>query len=158
MKLKEHDKKILLDKYTPRALLRACNFESKNAIPYLTVQCDVISIFKFPFCVGRESRTRMIDEQYVVIGRETSFDVLPTNDIYLIDRGEFLQVSREHFQIEKHSEEYYLVDRGSHCGVYVNDKRLHGEGKLITEKLCDGDIIKIGTMESLYIFEFIVLK
>lgn len=157
MKFDSSDKKNLLEKYTPVAFLRADNLETVNVIPCLRTRCEVIPIYTFPFCVGRESRVRQVDKEMVVLGRKEVLESVPTNDIYLIDLKEYLQISREHFQIEKHSDGYYIVDRGSHCGTYVNETQLYDDGKQVREKLNDGDIIKLGTKESPYRFEFIVL-
>jgi hypothetical protein len=157
MKRENSDKKDLLEKYTPVAFLRADNLETANVIPCLSTRCEVIHIYDFTFFIGRESRVRQVDKEVVVLGRKESLDSVPTNDIYLIDLKEYLQISREHFQIEKQSDGYYIVDRGSHCGTYVNENRLYGDGKQVREKLNDGDIIKLGTKESPYRFEFIVL-
>ena len=75
--------------------------------------------------------------------------------LYLLDSGDLLQISREHFQINKTIDGYVLVDRGSKCGVSINGKRVGGQSGEVEMKLNDGDVIGIGTTQTLYLFTFI---
>ena len=53
--------------------------------------------------------------------------------------------SRNHCLIRKDSDNWLIEDRKSQNGIFVN-------GKKITERvLCEGDIIRIGTIELIYI-------
>lgn len=69
------------------------------------------------------------------IGRENS------SDIVLEDP----KASRRHCQIRKNSNNWVIEDKNSQNGIFVN-------GKKMTERLlCEGDIIRIGTVELIYI-------
>jgi hypothetical protein len=77
------------------------------------------------------------------------------NDVYLIDDGRMLNISREHFLIEKNDDgSFTLLDRMSACGTFVGgkagEKRCHGSSC----PLADGDIIIVGVPTSPYIFKF----
>ena len=69
------------------------------------------------------------------IGRDKS------SDIVLEDA----KASRRHCQIRKDRGNWMIEDRNSQNGIFVN-------GKKTTERLmCEGDIIRIGTIELIYI-------
>jgi hypothetical protein len=69
------------------------------------------------------------------IGREES------SDIVLQDP----KASRRHCQIRKDSNNWLIEDRKSQNGTFIN-------GKKMTERiLCEGDIIRIGAVELIYI-------
>lgn len=55
-------------------------------------------------------------------------------------------VSKRHMKIIKDEEEYFIEDLGSSNGTYVNKQRLVDAAKLI-----NGDIIKIGDLEFLFV-------
>ena len=69
--------------------------------------------------------------------------------------GHFLQISRQHLQIEKTKTGYLVSDRGSACGTSINTQKIGSEDKGGTWELKDGDIIKIGAEDSPYLFQFI---
>jgi pSer/pThr/pTyr-binding forkhead associated (FHA) protein len=132
------------------AFLKALTPEAR-----LCLGAPQIQIFRFPFRVGRESR----------IGHSPDFpnsrrrhDSTRNNDLYLLENGPVLNVSREHFQIELRDNEYFLVDRGSACGtvvegITVGKDRAGGERRLV-----DGDVIIVGTSVSPYVFKFVVAR
>jgi len=75
-----------------------------------SIQGKEIKLEPFPFRVGRESRVRMVKGQLRPMERR-KLHAPPNNDLYLIDRGKRLNVSREHFQIEKRRDgTYELVE------------------------------------------------
>lgn len=78
----------------------------------------------------------------------------PNNDLYLPDREEPLNVSREHFHIEPDGSGFVLVDRQSTCGTLVEGTRVGGQNNGGTVPLRDGDVIIVGTARSPYVFKF----
>jgi pSer/pThr/pTyr-binding forkhead associated (FHA) protein len=82
-------------------------------------------------------------------------DSSPNNDLYLLDMGERLNISREHFQIEARDSQFFLIDRGSACGTLVEGETI-GKGRNGGERrLENGDVIIVGTSESKFIFKFL---
>lgn len=147
------DKHLLIESITPLAILKAMTPEAEKAISKSHLGKGLIGIWAFPFRVGRESRARMVDGELVVCHRVGKGNQ-PTNDAYLIDNGKKLQISREHLMIEKADEEYRITDRESACGTAIGTK-LIGSGE---SRLNDGDIIHLGSNDSVFKFEFITLK
>jgi len=94
----------------------------------------------------------VLQERHKLSGQE------PNNDVYLLDNGEYLQISREHCSIVKNEDgSYILYDRGSACGSMVNDIKVGGEDHSASAPLKDGDIISLGIENSPYKFKFIIL-
>ena len=112
-----------------------------------------VVITAFPFRVGRESRrthwagARMVSESRTPGAK-------PNNDLYLPDGEEPLNVSREHFQIERGGAGFALVDRKSTCGTLVEGVLVGGETQGGTVPLRDGDVIIAGTSRSPFTFKF----
>jgi len=152
------DKKKLINSLLPKAVLRAASPQAEEAVPPSMLIDGMIAIRSFPFRVGRESRVKIIDGRIERIERVKSRIEKPNNDLYLIDNGHLLNISREHFQIESSAGRFYLYDRGSACGTYVEERGLGGDDRDETVELMDGDLIRIGTKQSPYVFEFIVLE
>ena len=110
-------------------------------------------ITRFPYRVGRESReTRRTAHGSAPERRDPGSP--PTNDLFLRDREEPLNVSREHFVIERRDAGYALVDRESTCGTIVEGETVGGEHRGGTAALRDGDVIIVGTSLSPYVFKF----
>jgi pSer/pThr/pTyr-binding forkhead associated (FHA) protein len=110
-------------------------------------------ITRLPYRVGRESReTERTPNGFVTERRDPGFR--PTNDLYLHDREEPLNVSRRHFQIERRDAGYVLVDRESTCGTIVEGEIVGGKNKGGTVALRDGDVIIVGIFASPYVFKF----
>ena len=121
-----------------------------------SIRGDEIKLDKSPFRVGRECRVRMVDGSLQVIERRKTHDP-PNNDLYLLDGGRRLNVSREHFQIEqKEDGTYELLDRGSACGTIVGKQVVGGSDKGGRGLLKDGDVIVVGTSESPIMFRFLL--
>jgi pSer/pThr/pTyr-binding forkhead associated (FHA) protein len=110
-------------------------------------------ITRLPYRVGRESReTQRTPDGSVTERRDPGFR--PTNDLYLRDREEPLNVSREHFTIDRGDAGYILVDQASTCGTIVESKTVGGKNKGGTVALRDGDVIIVGTSGSPFVFKF----
>ena len=118
------------------------------------IKADAVPLHTFPFRVGRESRFGVLRGQIVSMERRNQ-QADPNNELYIHDDAEVLNVSREHFQIERKADGgYELVDRGSTCGTLVDDQPAGGESSVSRRPLRDGSIIRIGTSASPYIFRF----
>ena len=153
------DKKSLLEEITPKAVLKAKTDEAKNAIIKSCLGEGIVGIWEFPFRIGRESRIDLVKGEQVIAERhKLNDDSKPNNDVYLIDYGVLLQISREHFQIEKDESGYVIKDRQSACGTMINNEAIGGHDEGGSHTLNDGDIVTIGTENSPYQFEFILLE
>lgn len=152
------DKQSLLDRVTPLAVLKAMTPEARSTMDKNCLDNELIGIWHFPFRIGRESRVENINGKIIPSERQKISNGKPNNDIYLVDHGRFLQISRQHLQIEKTETGYTVIDRGSACGTIVNTAKIGGEDRGGTCDLQDGDIIKIGTENSPYLFQFITLN
>jgi predicted component of type VI protein secretion system len=73
---------------------------------------------------------------------------------YLVERDEPLNVSREHFEIDRDDTGYILVDRASTCGTIVEGQTVGGQGRGGSIPLHDGDVIIVGTSRSPNVFKF----
>lgn len=154
----DEEKIILLKKMVPKAILKAMTGEAKHSIIKREFAQDIIPIYNYPFKIGRESRVRFIDGEVVLQERYKLGGNEPNNDIYLLDIGEYLQISREHCSIIKNKDTTYtLNDRGSACGSMVNDTKVGGGDHQASVPLKDGDIISLGIENSPYKFKFIIL-
>ncbi len=131
--------------------LKGLTPEAKSALG-----ADLLEIKKFPYRVGRESR--MFSSVETQSDSRRRPDSVPNNDLYLVELGHVLNVSRDHFLIDYQNGGYILVDRESTCGTLV-------EGQLVGEKrkggsipLHNNDVIIVGTSESKFIFKFLVFE
>jgi hypothetical protein len=109
-------------------------------------------IERFPFKVGRESRVGALGSRNAPERRLATAPQL--NDLYLLEAGEWVNVSREHFAIEREGDRYYLVDRGSACGTLVEGQRVGGDRAGGRTELRDQDVIVVGTANSPFVFKF----
>jgi predicted component of type VI protein secretion system len=129
------------------AFLKALTPEAQKCLGSFQVQ-----IAQFPYRVGRESR---ISHGWRLTNSRRRMDSSPNNDLYLLDKGERLNISREHFQIEERDGQFFLIDRGSACGTLVEGETI-GKGRNGGERRLDnGDVIIVGTSESKFIFKFV---
>ena len=131
-----------------RALLVALTPESRIALG-----APEREITRFPYRVGRESRGVQRTPHGVIRERRNP-GAQPSNDLYLADNAEPLNVSREHFEIDRDDAGYILVDRASTCGTIVEGQAVGGETRGGTLSLHDGDVIIVGTSRSPYAFKF----
>ena len=148
------DKETLINDLLPKAALQALTPEALEAVPVSQLAGDAVAIRSFPFRVGRESRVRKVDGRIERTERAKGRGGRPNNDLYLVDRGELLNISREHFQIERVEGGYLLVDRGSACGTTVGEERV-GSGDAGGQCLLrDGDVIAAGVRGTPFLFRF----
>ena len=131
-----------------RAMLAALTPESHAALGARERE-----ITRFPYLVGRESREAQRTPHGFVTERRDPGS-RPTNDLFLRDRAEPLNVSREHFAIDRGDTEYILVDRASTCGTIVEGQSVGGHARGGSISLHDGDVIIVGTSLSPYVFKF----
>jgi FHA domain-containing protein len=149
------DKQTILALLSPKAVLKAMTPEAERAVPDGMMVAGFVSIRHFPFKVGRESRGSVVEGKFLRTERPRFGNRKPNNDLYLIDAGESLEISREHFQIERTAEGYLLLDRGSACGTTVGGVRVGGNDRGGSTLLRDGDTIGIGTESTPYLFTFV---
>ena len=130
-----------------RPSLVALTPEAKAALGGAEVEMGV-----FPFRVGRDSRS--LPRATPRSAERRAPGTSPSNELYLAEPGELVNVSREHFQIQQHGTSYVLVDRQSTCGTILEGAVIGG-GKAGREvQLSDGDVIIVGTSQSPYVFKF----
>ena len=111
-----------------------------------------VRLTHFPFKFGRESRLSQ-----GVFGREQRLGHTPqVNDVYLRERrsSDLIQISRDHFAIERMDGQFFVVDRGSVAGTIVGGRRIGGHRKGGRIALKAGDDIKVGGEGSPYVFRF----
>ena len=116
------------------------------------IQAHEINIPHLPFRVGRESRRFKWTEMGLVGERRTV--AAPNNDLYLVEESEPMNVSREHFLIDRTDDGFFLLDRGSTCGTIVEGEPIGGGQVSLQAPLKDHDVIIVGTSLSRYIFKF----
>lgn len=153
-------KQEIIQALTPQAALAPITEEALVALPAYLARVGVVPIFSFPFRIGRESRVR-VDEKsgrLVRMERTMNSNVSADNDLYLVDSGHRLNISRSHLSIERIGQEFVVVDRQSACGCQINEDRIGGHDKGGEHALQDGDELTIGTPGSPYRFRFVVLE
>jgi len=149
-------KEEILARILPRAVLEPLTLEARVALPEFPRNVGYVVIHKFPFRIGRESRVRVSRQGGLErVERLHLTDEDPNNDLYLVDSGQYLNISREHLQIEIRNGAYVAVDRGSACGTRVGDNSIGGDDKLGVSSLSDDDIIVFGTKTSPYQYRFV---
>ncbi|MBI4825281.1 MAG: FHA domain-containing protein [Nitrospirae bacterium] len=136
----------------PVPVLHPLTEEARNSITESEIQIN-----KFPFRIGRQSRSGIINS-----GNGLAFDRRnpgnsPNNDCYLIDNGKHLNISREHIQIEKKEDDTYeIMDLNSSCGTTVDGHNIGKPHEAEYYPLKNGSIVVIGTPKSPYVFKFIL--
>ncbi len=111
----------------------------------------------FPFRIGRESRIAVVDGVMKITERRRQGFSAASNDLYLIDRGRPLNVSRQHLQIERSDDGVYkVVDRGSACGTLVGHNHIGGHDRGGESILQHGEVLVVGTSESPFVFRFML--
>ena len=89
----------------------------------------------------RDSIPYKIKEHYSIDG-ELTLGRRSDNDVYLNDPF----ISKKHLKIVEDEEEYYLEDLDSANGTFINTERVED-----VVKLSNGDIIKLGSIEFLFV-------
>ena len=148
----------ILAQFIPKAVLKALTPEAETAVPQGMLVQGMLGIRGFPFRVGRESRGKVVDGVFHRVERPRRGSAAPTNDLYLVDAGDMLQISREHFSIERTAKGYQVVDRGSVCGISVDGFRIGGNESGGTAPLRDGGEIHVGTDTTPFRYAFIALE
>ena len=132
-------------------VLRPLTDEARKAM-----QREERLITHVPYRIGRERRVVLVAGEYRSVERRAS-EQAPNNELYLVDMGEKLNVSREHFQIEQEADgRYVLIDRGSACGTIVDDQPVGGHDHGGRWPLHNGSTIRVGISSSPYLFQFVV--
>ena len=152
------EKKKLIRSFIPVVVLKPMTEEAFRAIPQNYRTDGMIGILKLPFRVGRESRVKKVDGKLLRLERQEISKTEANNDLYLMDRGEKLNISREHFQIDKVDGRYRVIDRGSSLGTKVRNLTIGGKGKKGGAIIKDGDMIAIGCKSTPYVYQFILLE
>ena len=116
------------------------------------IQAREINIPHLPFRIGRESRKLAWTGVGLVGERRTA--VPSNNDLYLLEEGEPMNVSREHLLIGSEGGVFYILDRESTCGTIVEGEVLGKGGVIRQTPLKDHDVIIVGPSLSPYIFKF----
>ncbi len=110
-----------------------------------------LAIDRSPFRFGRESRGK---EHKGWLSNRRILPSKPNNECCMHDSGYFRQISREHFQIQQGEDgTFWLKDRGSSCGTWINGTRLTADSGECD--LRNGDKIVVGTAESPYVYTFV---
>jgi len=113
---------------------------------------EQIEIDELPFRIGRESRMALVRGEMVYMERRKG-GIHPNNELYLLDHGERLFISREHLQIEMTGSGGFRVqDRGSACGTRVDGRAIGGRDTPGSAPLHNDSEIVIGTAQSPYRF------
>jgi len=67
--------------------------------------------------------------EHGIVSERRDSEAQPNNDVYLLEKSEVMNVSREHFQIDRDAGGFVLVDRGSTCGTIVEGNSVGGDHK-----------------------------
>ena len=111
-----------------------------------------IKLHRFPFRVGRECRAV---PGYIAAAERRLGMSDPNNDLYIAERSDLHNVSREHFAIERNDDgRYFLTDRRSVLGTVVEGHVLGGNRVGGVCELRDHDVVIIGNPTSPFIFKF----
>ncbi len=130
------------------AYLTALTPESADAL-----RARAINLPYLPFRVGRESRKILRTERGLKGERRRA--AAPNNDLYLVETGELMNVSREHLLIDRDAGGFFVLDRGSTCGTLVEGTLVGGGGgRPLRAPLSDHDVVIVGTSSSPYVFKF----
>jgi pSer/pThr/pTyr-binding forkhead associated (FHA) protein len=131
--------------------LKGLTPEAKNALGG-----NGLKITHFPFRLGRESRIHDVLSEGQISQRHE--DSQPNNDLYLVEPGAILNVSREHCLIDEREGRYLLIDRGSACGTIVEGEQVGERRKGGWILLNDQDVIIVGSSESRFVFKFVAVS
>lgn len=147
----------LFNNLLPLAALVPVGEKALFALPDIHMRQGIAAIHAWPFRIGRESRI-LVDEKTGQIARLERYrpgGFTTTNDLYLIDDGKHLNISREHLVIECHSGNFVVTDRKSACGFAVEDQHVGGEHKGGSHGLQHNQILTLGWKDSPWRFRFV---
>jgi pSer/pThr/pTyr-binding forkhead associated (FHA) protein len=132
--------------------LKALTPEAMQAIGGPTLVLHV-----FPYRIGRESRGGSVTRALLAGGdRRREGTGTPNNDLYILEKNREVYISREHLAIEEDNSGFYLVDRMSALGTWVEGKLVGGDRRGGRVPLHSGDVIIIGSAHGGFIFKFLV--
>ena len=151
-------KQSLIDSLIPTAVLMPMTKEATLSIVSANTAKSLIPMDRFPFRIGRESRISEDDRGLMVKWRMRTPLSEPNNDVYLVNTTKHMQLSKEHFLIDKTEQGYVIQDRHSTLGTKVNSNEIGLSKKPDAHLLQDGDIVKIGDEQSKLEFQFLILK
>ncbi|MEM7404419.1 MAG: FHA domain-containing protein [Pseudomonadota bacterium] len=110
---------------------------------------------RFPVRIGRESRAReSLLTRLLHLTERRTLNARPNNDLYLIDKGPVLHISREHFSILWEDGQFLIVDRGSACGTVVGSEYIGQEQSNDEAVLEPGHTLIVGSPDSPMAFRF----
>jgi pSer/pThr/pTyr-binding forkhead associated (FHA) protein len=148
----------ILKAITPKAVLLPLTKEANKSIVKGPCNNELITMSAFPFKIGRESRLGENERGLFLKLRMITNASKPNNDIYLYNSSKNLQISKEHFQIERNLSKYTIKDRGSSKGTTINGITYGGNKEVFEQTLNDGDIIIIGDKTSDLKYQFLILE
>lgn len=131
------------------AYLKALSMQAQSALPEQRLR-----LTQFPFRVGRDSRVSPMPtgvEQERRLGEQQA-----NNDLYLWEPGPEFHASREHFEIVQEGSDYFLVDRKSALGTWVEGRLVGGNRKGGRVPLHNHDVIVVGSPHGGIIFKFVL--
>lgn len=146
----------LFNTLLPLAALVPLTDDALHALPDLHLRQRVAAIHAWPFRIGRESRI-LVDEKTGQIARLERYKpagFTPTNELYLVDDGKLLSISREHVVIERSANGFTVTDRKSACGFLVEAEHVGGDHKGGSHALQHGQTLTLGWKDSPYRYRF----
>lgn len=147
----------LFNALLPLAALVPLGDKALHALPDAHLRQGLAAIYAWPFRIGRESRI-LVDEKTGQIARLERYQpagFTPNNDLYLIDDGKLLSISREHLSIERSSVGFVVTDCKSACGFLVEDTHVGGDHKGGSHALQHWQILTLGWKDSPYRYRFV---
>lgn len=133
------------------AYLKALTLDAQNAL-----HGQKLEIGKFPFRIGRESRGPNASWKKDSGDDRRKDNTSPTNDLYLWEQSAEKHISREHCEIQKEGGEYFLFDRESALGTWVEGQLVGGGRRWGRVPLTNGDVIIVGPYTCGFIFKFTI--
>lgn len=134
-----------------RMLLKALTAEMD-----LSFRGPTLEVVEFPFRVGRECRATSPNPR-PSLSPERRGGTPRNNDLYILETGSRLFVSRQHLLIEARDSGFCLMDLFSACGTIVEGRYVGGDHKGGEVALEHQDIVVVGTSNSPYMFKVMLL-
>lgn len=118
---------------------------------------NTLAVHELPFRIGRECRDKSPGPLPPGVSDRRGSTGSRTNDLYIIENGSRLYISRQHLLIEKRENAFVLVDLFSACGTIVEGRYIGGDHKGGEAPLEHEDVVIIGTAGSPYVFKVLLL-
>lgn len=122
----------------------------------LSFRGPTLEVLEFPFRVGRECRA-VSPSPRPILSTERRSGAPRNNDLYILETGTRLFVSRQHLLVEARENGFYVVDLFSACGTIVEGRYIGGDHKGGEVALEHQDVIVVGTSNSPYVFKVMML-